>query len=318
MSKRDLARLSAVELRDVWEDEACDFTPWLAEEENLNLLGETLGMALELESTERAVGRFSADIVAKKVNDGGTVLIENQLERTDHSHLGQILTYAAGLDALSVVWIAREFTDEHRAALDWLNDISNENTRFFGLEIEVWRIGDSRHAPKFNLAAKPNDWTKETRTQISLTPVRQARLDFWTGFHEYAEKRAQRIRPTKPSPQAWMAMAIGKTGFGLRAIASTWDSQEGEDGPVLRAEFVVSGQRAHRRYEQLEKEQPNIDEAFGEPMEWYAPGDTLKRIIRVRRSVDWTRESLRDECYRWLVEKLDNLHEVFSPRIKNL
>ena len=316
MSKRDLARLSPVDLREVWKDEASDFTPWLAEEENLKLLGETLGMDLELESTERAVGRFSADIVAKNANDGGTVLIENQLERTDHSHLGQILTYAAGLDALAVVWIAREFTDEHRAALDWLNDISNENTRFFGLEIEVWRIGDSRHAPKFNLAAKPNDWTKETRTQVSLTLNQQARLDFWTGFHEYVAECAQRIRPTKPSPLAWMAMAIGKTGFGLSAVASAWDSRA--DGPALRAEVVVSGERAHKRHEQLRKEQHDIEEAFGEPLEWYEPGDTLRRIIRVRQPVDWTEESQREECYRWLVEKLDKLHEVFSPRIKNL
>ena len=316
MSKRDLARLSAVELREVWKDEADDFTPWLAQEENLTLLGDVLGMKLKPESTERAVGRFSADIVAKDVNGGGTVLIENQLETTDHAHLGQILTYAAGLGALSVVWIARKFTDEHRAALDWLNDISNENIRFFGLEIEVWRIGDSHHAPKFNLAAKPNDWTKETRTQISLTPVQQAQLDFWTGFRGYAAKRAQHIRPIKPSPQTWMRMAIGKTDLGLNAVASTGDSQGG--GPALRAEFVADGQRAHSRYEQLQKEQHDIEEAFGEPMEWYAPEGTVSRIIRVGRSVDWTEERQHEECYRWLVEKLDKLHEVFSPRIKNL
>ena len=314
MSKRDLARLSPVDLREVWKNEARDFTPWLAQEENLTLLGDALGMKLEPESTERAVGRFSADILAKDVNSGGTVLIENQLETTDHAHLGQILTYAAGLGALSVVWIARKFTDEHRAALAWLNDISNENIRFFGLEIEVLRIGDSRHAPKFNLAAKPKDWTKETRTQISLTPTQQAQFDFWTGFREYAAKRAH-IKPTKPFPQTQMAMAIGRTGFGLSAIASRWDS---EGGPALRAEFVVDGEKAHSRYEQLQKEQHDIEEAFGEPMEWYAPGDTLKRIIRVGRAVDWTEERQREECYRWLVEKLDKLHEVFSPRIKNL
>ena len=323
MSKRNLAPLSPVELREVWEDEAGDFTPWLAEEENLNLLGETLGMDLELESTERAVGRFSADIVAKDVNDGGTVLIKHQHGRTDHSHLGQILTCAAGLDALSVVWIAREFTDEHRAALDWLNDISNENIRFFGLEIEVWRIGDSRHAPKFNLAAKPNDWTKETRTRISLMPTQQARLDFWTGFHEHAVECAQRIRPTRPlrqtrMEQGWLRMPVGRTGFSLRAVAVKSPRRlYGQNaGPEIRAEFVVRDSHSH--FARLCERRKEIETAFGEPLEWGESGALMQRIICVRRSLDWTEESRREEAYRWLVEKLDKLHEVFSPRIKAL
>ncbi len=155
MTDVQLSRLERVDLSEVWKSEPASFTPWLAE--NLAILGETLGMDLVLEAREKKVGPYRADIVCKDTADNSWVLIENQLEVTDHTHLGQILTYAAGLNAVTIAWIARRFTDEHRAALDWLNENSTENLQFFGLEIEVWRIGDSPYAPKFNIVAKPND-----------------------------------------------------------------------------------------------------------------------------------------------------------------
>ena len=237
-----LARLKAVPLRDVWPGEAADFTPWLAEPANLKLLSETLGIELEDTETEKWVGSFSADIVARNAADSRRVVIENQLGKTDHSHLGQILTYAAGLDALTVVWVARTFTNEHRAALEWLNNHTSDEMGFFGLEIEVWRIGDSRCAPKFNIVAKPNEWTKALPTQTRLTPTQQAQFNFWSEFRDYAMEHAKRIRPTAPQPQTWMWMSIGKTGFGLSAVAPVfgWDSGE----PEVRAEFAMQGKAA--------------------------------------------------------------------------
>src|SRR6476646_1010509 len=116
-----LGRLARVELRQAWISEPGDFTPWLAQPENIVLLSEAIGIELEVESQERSVGPFRADILCRDTTDRHFVLIENQLERTDHTHLGQLLTYAAGLDAVSIVWIAARFTEEHRAALDWLN-----------------------------------------------------------------------------------------------------------------------------------------------------------------------------------------------------
>ncbi|MCC7111052.1 MAG: DUF4268 domain-containing protein, partial [Deltaproteobacteria bacterium] len=150
-----LGRLERVSLRDIWKTEAMDFTPWLAQRENMALLGEAIGLDLEVEAQEKEVGPFRADILCKETGSDSWVLIENQLERTDHAHLGQLLTYAAGLEAVSVVWIAERFTDEHRAALDWLNEIANEKLRCFGLEIELFRIGDSPVAPKFNVVSQP-------------------------------------------------------------------------------------------------------------------------------------------------------------------
>lgn len=146
-------------------------TPWLAQAENLELLGETLGLELEFEAQERNVGAFRADILCKDTADDSWVLIENQLEKTNHSHLGQLITYAAGLDAVTIVWLARKYTEEHRAALDWLNGNTDRGINFFGLEIEVWRIGDSPPAPKFNVISKPNDWSRQAAIRAKETDL---------------------------------------------------------------------------------------------------------------------------------------------------
>ena len=159
-----LGKLEKVDLRTVWTNEAADFTPWLAEEGNLERLADIIGLDLELEATEKSVGPFSADILCKDTVNDQWVLVENQLERTDHRHLGQLLTYAAGLNAVTVVWIAERFTEEHRAALDWLNEITGEGTDFFGLEIELWRIGKSPAAPK-------STWPRSPTTGRGRYPV---------------------------------------------------------------------------------------------------------------------------------------------------
>ena len=163
MASDDLGRLVRVNLRQVWVSEPADFTPWLAREENLKLLADSVGMDLVLEAEETDVGPFRADILCKNTLDNSWVLIENQLERTDHCHLGQLITYAAGLEAVTIIWVAERFTEEHRAALDWLNERTKEHIDFFGLEVELWRIGDSRIAPKFNIISKPNDWTQQVQ-----------------------------------------------------------------------------------------------------------------------------------------------------------
>ena len=188
MNIKNLGRLERVELRDIWLSEASDFTPWLAQKENLDILGQTLGIVLELEALERPVGPFRADILCKDIGTDRWVLIENQLERTDHNHLGQLLTYASGLEAVTIVWIAALFTEEHRSTLDWLNRITDESFRFFGLEVELWRIGDSPPAPKFNVVSKPNDWSQSVARgaraidDADLSDTRIMQRAYWTAF----------------------------------------------------------------------------------------------------------------------------------------
>lgn len=204
-----LGRLERVELREAWDNEATAFTPWLAGDENITLLGDAIGIELEVEAQEKSVGPFKADILCKDTTDDHFVLIENQLERTDHKHLGQLLTYAAGLHAVTIVWIADRFTDEHRAAIDWLNDITSSEFHFFGLEIELWKIDDSPIAPKFNIVCKPNDWTADvSRVAQSindgeLTDTKRLQLEYWTQFRNVLTERDSQIRRTKPRPQHW-------------------------------------------------------------------------------------------------------------------
>ncbi len=224
MNGRGLSRLERVELRNIWLSEATDFTPWLAKKENLDILGETLGIDLELEAQERPVGPFRADILCKDVGTDRWVLIENQLERTDHNHLGQLLTYASGLEAVTIVWIAARFTEEHRSTLDWLNRITDNSFRFFGLEVELWRIGDSPAAPKFNVVSKPNDWSQSVAQaaraidDAELSETRIMQRSYWEGLQGILNRIGGAVSGNRrPQPQSWMPYPIGRNSFHLGA-----------------------------------------------------------------------------------------------------
>lgn len=224
MSTVSLGRLTSVDLREAWLGEASEFTPWLAEDDNLKLLGDTIGLDLELEATEKDVGPFRADILCRDTTTNAWVLIENQLERTDHSHLGQIITYAAGLNAVTIVWIAKQITEEHRAALDWLNQITAEEVNFFGLEIELWRIGESQRAPKFNVVSKPNNWADVVRKQTSgaanESETQRFYREYWASFMDYAEQRSTKFKRRAPQPQYWMDFAVGRSSFTVQTAVS--------------------------------------------------------------------------------------------------
>lgn len=159
-----LGQLKRIEAREVWAHEARDFTPWL--HANLELLADALGVGIEPAGAEVPVGVFSVDIVGRTIPDGRVIVVENQLEATDHSHLGQLLTYASGLDSTVIVWLAPQFRDEHRQALDWLNGHTTEGVDFFGVELELLRIDDSAPAVHFKLVAQPNEWAKATRSTV--------------------------------------------------------------------------------------------------------------------------------------------------------
>lgn len=207
---KSLGNIEFVDLRDCWEYEDKDFTPWLAQDDNIKSLGDAIDLDLEVESQEVNVGPFRADILCKDGFDH-YVLIENQLEQTDHTHLGQIMTYAAGLNAATIVWIAKEFTEEHRAALDWLNNITDDSFNFFGIEIHLIKIGDSAVAPMFKVVAKPNGWSKAVRNTSSSVPktnFQEKQIDYWTKLSEYV-KGNKVFRMQKPLPQAWTNVAIG-------------------------------------------------------------------------------------------------------------
>ncbi len=313
-----LGTLQRVDLRDIWRSEASDFTPWLARAENLSILGDALGIELELEAQEKDVGPFRADILCKDVDTDHWVLIENQLERTDHSHLGQLLTYAAGLDAVVIVWIAARFTDEHRAALDWLNETTDERCRFFGLEVELWRISDSPAAPKFNIISKPNDWSRSVGRAAKsiadepLTELKAQQLKYWQAFNAHLEERHPRIRTRKPRPQHWTTFAAGRSGMHLGAKVNTSTRRIG-------AELFIRANDAKALFAQLLTKKTEIESAVGEPLSWEDLPDRVGcRIALYRDNSDPTDEADWPSQHLWLGDALGRLDRAFRPHLRDL
>jgi hypothetical protein len=221
-----LGKLEKVEIRKVWIKEDIHFTPWLASPENIALLCEELNIEIEILAQEKYVGPFRADILGKDTATDHFVIIENQFGKTDHNHLGQIITYASGLNASIIIWISERFTEEHRSALDWLNKITDDSVEFFGIEIELYRIGDSAPAPMFNIVSKPNNWSKTIKRKSSeaeLTDTKLLQQTYWQSFKDYVETQKVSFRLQKPLPQHWTNISIGRSDFKICAIANTRD-----------------------------------------------------------------------------------------------
>ncbi|QDT69297.1 hypothetical protein MalM25_22330 [Planctomycetes bacterium MalM25] len=306
-----LGTLKTIELRNTWPREASDFTPWLSETENLGLLAETLGMELELIGREAAVGPYRADLVCTDVLSESQVLIENQLEKTDHSHLGQLLTYAAGLDSVSIIWIASKFSDEHRAALDWLNDVTDEAICFFGLEIELWQIDESSPAPKFNIVSKPNDWTKKRAQSRRQTETTDIYLSFWSEFrkHLLAEQSTFKVSPARAKHH--LRVSIGKAGCAIAAVAS-------QQSGYVRVELYLDGDQAKERYANLEENKDDLETAFGAALDWQPlPKKTASRIATSSHQCDITDRSKWQGLFEWLTERVTRFDKTFRGHVSN-
>ena len=322
MGTANLGRLQKVDLREAWSSESSDFTPWLAKDENLKLLGETISIELELESKEKEVGPFRADILCKDTATDDWVLIENQLERTDHIHLGQLITYAAGLNAVTIVWIAERFTEEHRAAMDWLNERTDEKIKLFGLEIELWRIGDSPIAPKFNVISQPNDWSRTVQKAAAgtgeISEHKQFQVRFWTAFREFMESKSSFVKCQKPLPQHWTNHAIGRTGVHLASIISTWNSESGVKDTEIRVELYMDGPNSKQEFALLFTQKDAIEATLGFPLTWRNPEDKAMCRLYTRQSANFLDEKLWPQQFEWLRQRLEIMHKVFAPIVKNL
>jgi len=247
------------------------------------------------------------------------VLIENQLERTDHIHLGQLLTYASGLEAVTIVWIASKFTEEHRATLDWLNRITNQSFRFFGLEVELWRIGNSPAAPKFNVVAKPNDWSQSVAQaaraidDAELSETRIMQRDYWAALNTALNAADGPISGNrKPQPQHRMSFGVGRTNFAVNATMIRPKRQ-------IRVELYITGPHAKTFFAQLKRQKDAIEHELGYALDWEElPTGQDSRIATYLTEVDpddrgdWPRQ------HEWLAKRLNDLHRVFAPRVGSL
>lgn len=310
-----LGKIKKIDLRTIWASESSDFTPWLAKEENIALLSDAIGMDLEVESQEKNVGPFRADILARDVATNHYVLIENQLEQTNHNHLGQIMTYAAGLDAFSIIWIAKSFTEEHRAALDWLNRITDENINFFGIEVEAIQIGDSLPAPQFNVVAKPNDWSKIIKSNTnseSLTETKIKQQEYWTEFRDYVLKNGSPFKVQKPLPQHWTNVAIGRSYFYLSLNVNSVNG-------TISINFEMSGANAKSNYATLrEKFEDDSKSNISANLDWLRLDDKKISMVKLSKSFNFLDIDSREEQFAWFVEYVQKFIKYFQPKIKTL
>jgi hypothetical protein len=316
--KSTLGRLESVELRTAWQNEAGDFTPWLANADNISLLGETIGLELEVEAEEKPVGPFRADILCKDTASQDWVLVENQLERTDHTHLGQLMTYAAGLHAATIVWVAAKVRDEHRAALDWLNEITSDDFAFFGLEVELWKIGESPAAPKFNVVCKPNDWTRSVTTAAknagngASSETKNIQLTYWTAFRELMISEHGAVNPTKAHAEGWMSFSLGKSGIWLEAVMRIRDQRIG-----VNLNIGTGNSLAY--FKLLEQDRGQYEKRFGEKIEWLEKEGMKQKQVRTSLGdVDPTDEQDWPRQHKWIYDKLERFHSTFSSAVKQL
>lgn len=256
----NLGRLKQVELKEIWKHEAYNFTTWLAKTENLDLLSEEIDIELSLVGIEHNVGRFKVDIYAEESVGGRKVIIENQLEKTDHDHLGKLITYASGLEAEIIIWIVKDVLEEHRQAIDWLNEHTDEDINFFAIRMELWKIGESIAAPKFHVISKPNDWSKSVKSSIKnaeISDLKALQLKFWNSFKEYSNQNKWNLRLRKTYPQHWYDISFGRSDCHVTLTINSQKSEFGceiyiPDSPETYKTFLTHQEEINLKIEGLD------------------------------------------------------------------
>jgi len=307
--KKELAKLSRMELREVWGNEATEFTRWLAQEENLSLLSEAVGVEIKLVQTEASVGKFNVDLLAEEEGTGRKIVVENQLEDTNHDHLGKIITYAAGYDAEIIIWIVKNVREEHQKAIEWLNEHTDENISFFLINVELWQIGDSNPAPKFEVVVSPNEWAKAIKTNVNnseLTETKLQQLEFWTRFKNYIKSVDPKLRLQTPRPQHWYDVSLGSSDAHVDLTVNTRDESMG-------CEIYINNNKELFRY--LKDKSAEIEKEIGQKLEWVEANKTTR--IKLRCDAPNVLSHENDKKYfEWLHKYTVMFQQVFGRYIR--
>jgi len=316
----ELGRLRRIDdLRKFWEREDTDFTPWLAKPENIKLISEATDLDLEVVAEEKDVGPFRADILCRDTLSGHWVVVENQLEWTDHTHLGQIVTYAAGLDARAVVWISSRITPEHRAAIDWLNSIASAKVGFFALELELWAIeGYDKPAPHFTVVARPNDWQRavaeagEAAERSDLSDLRKSYVEYWTTFAALCMQRKTPFNMRKPGPYHNTDASIGRSGF-------TISPQLYPELKSICVSLTVRGDPQGTVFKAIMDQRSMIERDLGMTLEWdQKPGRAQNYITCAKDVTDVLDRSGWPSQQAWMADTMTAFHRVFQPIVRGL
>ena len=316
----EMGTIERIDPHVVWPHEAHDFTPWLAE--NIDLLGAALGMDLELQSSEAPVGSFSLDILAHDLGSDRPVIIENQLESTNHDHLGKLLTYAAGYDAYAAVWLVRDFRDEHRQALDWLNQRTGEDTAFFGVVVEAIKIDGSRPAPQFRVVCMPNDWQKQAAGTGRAGAIAGNVSERGKRYREFLQDLVGTLQEQgshwgggKVWPKSYRDFPSGFGGIWYCGAFM-------QGGKKVKAEISIDrGDAAwnKRLFDSLREREETIQSQLPEPLVWYHTDDVNACRIRVERDGSIYDDPDRlAELHDWMVERLLKFREVFPRHLQEL
>lgn len=306
------SELKKVALREIWPHEALEFTPWL--EENIQKLGDALGMDLEVIDREASVGDFSLDLLAKDLGSSRTVIIENQLTQTDHDHLGKLLTYAAGFDASTIVWISETVRDEHRQAMEWLNQRTDTETHFFSAVVEVLQIDDSNPALDFKLVVSPNEWQKsqKQKTSTNLTLREEKYKNYFQALIDELREKHQFTGARAGQSSNWYEFPAGIRGIRYGVQFTRGDK-------VLTCVKIYEEVQSNRLdlFDALEKRKEKIESDFGNPLEWNPLEEQQRSRIAVSRdgNIELSDDEL-EEIREWHIENLLKLKKVFTPEIE--
>lgn len=299
--------LKPVDLREVWHHEVNDFTPWLAEPEHLSWLGETLNMELADAECEKPVGQFRADILCRNTADSSTVVIENQLDESDHRHLGQLLTYGTGLEARTLVWVAASFTDEHRETISQLNAKTSEHLQIFGVEIKAWAVADlTTYGVTFNVVVEPCSPRNNDDDGSSA--------EFFSTFREYLETNSSSLRPME-----WNAAFPEYWGFDIGKETAIWlAAWLDPKGNKIAANLHMKVPNADSRFDELKNNRQEIESQFGAELQWEKSPFWNVGVPQVgvyKNNTDPTDMSDWSNQFEWLREKLEKLDEIFRSRV---
>ncbi|NMP37611.1 MAG: DUF4268 domain-containing protein [Clostridiales bacterium] len=306
----NLGKLEEVkDLRKIWKHEALDFTPWLAEDDNLAILSDAVGLDIIVDETESPVGDFSVDIYASEIGTDRKIIIENQLEDTNHDHLGKLITYASGKSADIIIWVVKKAREEHKSAIEWLNNHTDDKIGFFLCEIKLYKIGDSEPAVKFEVIEKPNDWVKEIKKTTASSPIQQLRYEFWVAFNNYAFKKQEytkNFNQRKASTDHWMELSIGSSACHLNILQIRKKN-------ALDVELYINEDK--KLFENLYQHKDSIEAECGFELDWRElPEKKASRII-IEKSADLSNEENWEEQFQWIMDITLKMKKAFKKYI---
>lgn len=304
-----LGKVQKVDLREVWKHEASDFTNWLAQADNLEQLSQEIGIDIRLIKTEANVGRFNVDILAEEEATGHKIIIENQLEDTNHDHLGKIITYASGYDARVIIWVVRNAREEHQKAIEWLNENTVDEIGFFLIAVQLWKIGDSEPAPKFEVLSKPNEWSKTLKLQSinpELTDTKLAQLEYWEKFKQYASVKDMSLKLRNPRPQHWYDISIGSSEAH---VTLTINSREN----LIGCEIYIQNNKELSNF--LKSKENEFTSLINRPIKWIE-ASKASRIKLELKSKEIFKDENHKEQFDWLYQNTIILRDIFSRLIK--